>query len=81
MNLELHSAQQVADLLKIEVDTLYRYARKGRIQGMKIGKAWRFSTADVQQFLEQQRYFVPANEVNGVLLPDVLRNMPAALDI
>jgi len=40
-------------MLSLEVDTLYRYARAGRLRGLKVGKLWRFTDADVEQFLQQ----------------------------
>jgi len=55
MNFEFRSAQEVAGILGVELDTLYRYARKGRICGLKVGKAWRFAEPDIMSFLERQR--------------------------
>src|SRR5208283_857725 len=84
MNIELCRAGEVADALGSKLDTLYRYARKGRIRGMKVGKAWRFSQADLQDFLQQHQYRVrPADDaspalVQPTLLPDILRR--AALE-
>ncbi|HXR07942.1 MAG TPA: AMP-binding protein, partial [Candidatus Acidoferrum sp.] len=78
MNIELCRAEEVAQLLGIQLDTLYRYARKGRIRGMKVGKSWRFLHTDIQGFLQELRYRVtPAEysrpaEVHPTLLPDIL---------
>ena len=78
MNIELCGAEEVAQFLGIQVDTLYRYARKGRIRGMKVGKSWRFLHADIQGFLQELQYRVaPAEyakpaEVHPTLLPDIL---------
>jgi len=58
MNIELCRVEEVADALGIKVDTLYRYARKGRIRGIKVGKAWRFLQADIRDFLQQHEYHV-----------------------
>jgi len=52
---KLLSAPDVAGVLGIEVDTLYRYARKGVIRGIKIGKLWRFSQSDVDAFIRARR--------------------------
>jgi long-chain acyl-CoA synthetase len=85
MNIELCRAEEVADALGIKLDTLYRYARKGRIRGMKVGKAWRFLHTDIQDFLREHEYVVkPAespqrNEIIPTLLPDILRR--AALEL
>lgn len=79
MNIELCRAEEVADALGIKLDTLYRYARKGRIRGMKVGKAWRFLQADIQEFLQQHEYRVKTAEpvvrdqIKPTLLPDMLR--------
>ncbi len=80
MIIELCRAGEVAEALGIKLDTLYRYARKGRIRGMKVGNAWRFLQADIQEFLHQHEYHVkPADDdakpeaVKPTLLPDILR--------
>jgi excisionase family DNA binding protein len=79
MNNKLNSAQQVADLIGIKVDTLYRYARSGQIRGMKIGKSWKFSDADLQDFFQDRRHFATPGEAQSVLLlPDILENAAAA---
>jgi excisionase family DNA binding protein len=56
MKIELHSAEKVAETLGVELDTLYRYARKGKIPALKVGKSWRFLDDDVREFLQSQRY-------------------------
>jgi long-chain acyl-CoA synthetase len=74
MPVKLYSAPEVASMLALEVDTLYRYARAGRLRGLKIGKLWRFREADVEEFLQGQRYRgAPADE-RPVLLPDLLHH-------
>jgi long-chain acyl-CoA synthetase len=84
MNIELCRAGEVADALGIKLDTLYRYARRGRIRGMKVGKGWRFLQADVREFLRAHEYRVKSAqygqpvEIKPSLLPDLLRR--AALE-
>ncbi|MGD0412523.1 MAG: AMP-binding protein [Verrucomicrobiota bacterium] len=79
MNIELCCAEEVAHALGIKLDTLYRYARKGRIRGMKVGKSWRFLHTDIQEFLQQHQYNAETAEpsqpaqVQPTLLPDILR--------
>jgi excisionase family DNA binding protein len=77
MKIELHSAEEVAVTLGVELDTLYRYARKGRIHGMKVGKAWRFLDADIREFLQQQRYSVKPTAIKTRRLADILRRRTA----
>ncbi len=55
--MKLYSAPEVASMLGVKVDTLYRYARKGKLRALKIGKLWRFAMADIEEFTETQRYF------------------------
>jgi long-chain acyl-CoA synthetase len=82
MNIDkLNSAQQVADLMGIKVDTLYRYARSGQIRGMKIGKAWKFSEGDIRDFLQDQRHFLSTSESKALLLPDILSNAARAAGV
>ena len=73
MPAKLYSAPQVASMLSLEVDTLYRYARAGRLRGLKVGKLWRFTDADVEQFLQGRRYVPARTGAPAVLLPDLLR--------
>jgi len=72
MNPKLNSAQEIADFLGIKVDTLYHYARSGRIRAMKIGKAWKFSDEDLQSFLDSQRSVQVAAKSPGAAIPSLL---------
>ncbi len=47
--------QEVAEYLKLAERTVYGYAQKGLVPGIKIGSAWRFRKADIDVWLEQQR--------------------------
>lgn len=46
---------EVAEYLKLAERTVYGYAQKGIVPGIKIGSAWRFRKADIDAWLEQQR--------------------------
>ena len=50
-----YTVQQVADYLQVTIGTVTRLARQGRLQGSKIGRVWRFTERDLEQFLERQR--------------------------
>ncbi len=44
----LLTAQELADELRVTVDTIWRYTRKGRIPGIRIGpRDYRYQLADV----------------------------------
>lgn len=55
MDDDILTLQELSEYLKIAEKTLYGYVQKGRIPGIKIGSAWRFRRADIEQWLEQQR--------------------------
>ena len=69
---KLYSAPEVASWLGVELDTLYRYARRGNLRGLKIGKLWRFAEADVEEFLQSRRYRSCQVEASPKLLPEIL---------
>lgn len=48
---ELLTIRDVARLLKIKPDTLYRWVKRGQLPGVKIGKEWRIPRSDVEKFV------------------------------
>jgi len=52
---DILTLQDLSAYLKIAEKTLYGYAQKGKIPGIKIGSAWRFRRSDIDQWLEEQR--------------------------
>ncbi len=70
---KLYSAPEVASLLGVELDTLYRYARQGRISGLKIGKFWRFTESDIEAFVRGHRSRADGAQSPYRLMPDLLR--------
>ncbi|HZG56677.1 helix-turn-helix domain-containing protein [Paenibacillus sp.] len=50
----LYSAEQIAELLNIEMVTCYKWLREGRIKAMKLsGSLWRIREADLLEFIEK----------------------------
>ena len=80
MTVKLHSASHVASVLGVELDTLYRYARSGRLRGIKMGKLWRFTDADLEEFIRGRRYLSRENGLHPTLLQDHLRQVAHGLD-
>jgi excisionase family DNA binding protein len=74
MNPKLYSAPEVASMLGIKVDTLYRYARNGKLRALKIGKLWRFAMADIEEFTPSHRYLASPVCSKPMLLPEILRD-------
>jgi excisionase family DNA binding protein len=52
---DILTLQELSAYLKIAEKTLYGYAQKGTIPGIKIGSAWRFRKADIDAWLEERR--------------------------
>ena len=50
-----YTIKQAAEVLQINEETARELARQGRLQGSKIGRHWRFTERDLEQFLERQR--------------------------
>jgi excisionase family DNA binding protein len=47
----LLTTQEVADSLKVNIMTIYRYIKAGKIKAHKIGKAFRVSGVELDRFL------------------------------
>lgn len=73
MKYKLYSAQDVADLLGVKLDTIQRYVRTRHGRGMRIGQSGQFSEADVEFFIQQLRLAAHVKQKPKVLLlPDAL---------
>lgn len=55
---ELFTPQEVAQKLKIDMSTVYRWIREGRLKAVKIGHFWRISESELSRLLK-------GNEQNG----------------
>jgi len=51
MKPQLLTVDEVAELLRIKRDTVYRLAARGDIPGHKIGRVWRFPRTVIDEFL------------------------------
>ncbi len=50
---KLLTPPQVAQRLQVNERTVTQWLRRGHLRGFKIGKEWRVSTRDLDNFLEQ----------------------------
>ena len=50
---KLLTPPQVARRLQVNERTVTQWLRRGHLRGFKIGKEWRVSTRDLEDFLEQ----------------------------
>ena len=49
---DLLTAKQVQELLQVDRTTIYRMLNDGRLEGVKVGKQWRFSRSQINAILE-----------------------------
>ena len=62
---KLLTPPQVAERLQVNERTVTQWLRRGHLRGFKIGKEWRVSTRDLENFLEQSANVPVIDERNG----------------
>lgn len=51
-NLNTYTLEEVANILKVTRRTIYNYIKNGDLKAVKMGKYWRVSEANLQDFIE-----------------------------
>ena len=51
---EILTLRQVADFLKVTERTIYRLAAAKKIPAFRVGGTWRFSKAEINQWIQRQ---------------------------
>ena len=54
-NKEFYTAQELADKLRVNVMTIYRYIKAGRLEAYKIGKEFRIDEKEFKNFLNKTK--------------------------
>ena len=54
MSDEILTIKEVAEFLKVNERTVYRLAAAKKIPGFKVGNAWRFKKAEIDQWISEQ---------------------------
>lgn len=54
-NSKLYTPEEVADMLKVKKQTVWKWLRQGILHGVKIGKLWRIPEKDLTEFLEKKK--------------------------
>ena len=52
---EFYTTQELADKLRINVMTIYRYIKAGKLKAYKIGKEFRIDKVEFNRFLDKVR--------------------------
>lgn len=50
--MEYFTPEEIAQMLKVDVSTIWRWLREGKLLGLKIGKAYRVSQEQLDRFLK-----------------------------
>ena len=50
---KIYTIRDIEELLKTNRQTIYKYIRFGDLQGVKIGRTWRFTEENVNDFLKK----------------------------
>ena len=51
-NMKLYTLQEVADVLRVSRQTIYNYVTAKRLKASKIGKEYRVTEEDLQDFIK-----------------------------
>ena len=55
MEHEFYTPQEVAQRLRLNVNTIYEYIRMGKLPAARFGNRYRITESDLTQFVEYQR--------------------------
>ena len=53
MNIKLYSINEVCEILQLTRRTIYTYIKEGRLKAVKIGKYWRVTKENLQEFINE----------------------------
>lgn len=63
--MEILTARELADILKVSLPTLYKLANQGEIPGFRLANEWRFEKKVIDKWIESlQRQMVEGGELS-----------------
>ena len=54
-NEEIYTIKDIADKLKVCVNTVRTLVKSGRLPAIKVGRQWRITSTDLQDYLEEKK--------------------------
>lgn len=54
-NKNLLTPEQVASILQLHILTIYGYIREGKLDAIRLGRSYRITPKDLEQFIESNR--------------------------
>ena len=58
MDIRFYTPQEVADMLRLRVQTVYEYIRMGKLPAARFGNRYRISEDDIKEFIEYQKSII-----------------------
>lgn len=55
MEKDFYTAQELADKLRVNVMTIYRYIKAGKLKAHKIGKEFRIEKSEFNRFMDKTK--------------------------
>ncbi|GMA66263.1 helix-turn-helix domain-containing protein (plasmid) [Alicyclobacillus fastidiosus] len=55
MDIKFYTPQEVADTLRLRVQTIYEYIRMGKLPAARFGNRYRITEQDIEKFIEYQK--------------------------
>lgn len=55
MKKEFYTSKELADKLRVNIMTIYRYIKAGKLKAYKIGKEFRIDKKEFQRFLDKTK--------------------------
>ncbi len=52
--MKLYTTEEVAELLKVDIETVRRFIWKKKLVAFRIGNNWRIKEEDLKQFIEKK---------------------------
>jgi len=52
MNMEFYTPAEIAEKLRVNIMTIYRYIKAGKIKAYKLGKEFRIDVKEYERFLK-----------------------------
>ncbi|MBI5151329.1 MAG: helix-turn-helix domain-containing protein [Candidatus Pacebacteria bacterium] len=62
MNDKFYSLQEVADLLKLNYLTVFRWAKVGKLPAYKFGKQYRIDQITLDEFIAKSKVKIPGKD-------------------
>ena len=50
-----YTVEEIAEILKLDAETIRRYLVKGDLKGAKIGRSWRVTKDELDQFINDRK--------------------------